>query len=256
MFVRLAFAVAAHLEPEILIVDEVLAVGDAAFQSKCLSKMKDIAKQGKTVIFVSHIMTSVKSLCSRCILLHEGGIIDSGDTSEIIEKYLSFGQQADDQEALNDASFTYNTGEAQFSSIELLDLKGQKQKRFLYRDPIKFSLRIRVLENIEDLIVSVYLITRDGTPITFGCSVDIPEQRFSVSPGNYTIEVESDAKLLPGNYSVKAALAHPNGDAICLIERFCDFQVERIAHDPRVNYQWTRSNAYSMMPTKWGLKRI
>lgn len=256
MFVRLAFAVAAHLEPEILIVDEVLAVGDAAFQSKCLSKMKDIAKQGKTVIFVSHIMTSVKSLCSRCILLHQGAIIESGETSEIIEKYLSFGQDMGERETLNPDSFTYNTGEAQFDQIELLDIKSQKQNRFLYRDPIKFSLSVTVCEVIEDLIVSVYFITRDGTPISFGCSVDIPEQKFSVSPGNYLIEIESDAKLLPGNYSVKAALAHPNGDAICLIERFFDFQVERLANDHRVNYQWTRSNAFSMMPTKWGLKRL
>jgi lipopolysaccharide transport system ATP-binding protein len=72
MYVRLAFAVAAHLEPEILVVDEVLAVGDAAFQKKCLGKMGEVAQEGRTVLFVSHNMTAIKALCERCILLEEG----------------------------------------------------------------------------------------------------------------------------------------------------------------------------------------
>lgn len=88
MYVRLAFAVAAHLEPDILIVDEVLAVGDAAFQKKCLAKMKDVAGQGRTVIFVSHSMGSVKQLCNKAILLKEGKIIDQGLTGPVIENYM------------------------------------------------------------------------------------------------------------------------------------------------------------------------
>ncbi len=89
MHVRLAFAVAAHLEPEILIVDEVLAVGDAAFQKKCLGKMGDVAKGGRTVLFVSHNMGVVSVLCQKCVLLEEGKIISHGMTDEIIQKYLS-----------------------------------------------------------------------------------------------------------------------------------------------------------------------
>lgn len=87
MYVRLAFAVAAHLEPEILIVDEVLAVGDAEFQKKCLGKMKDVSGQGRTVLFVSHNMASVKSLCAKALLLENGGIKKEGDTDSIIEYY-------------------------------------------------------------------------------------------------------------------------------------------------------------------------
>jgi lipopolysaccharide transport system ATP-binding protein len=88
MYVRLAFAVAAHLEPEILIVDEVLAVGDAEFQKKCLGKMKDVSSQGRTVIFVSHNMSAVKSLCNRAIVLEKGEVVYMGETDQAVSKYL------------------------------------------------------------------------------------------------------------------------------------------------------------------------
>jgi len=88
MYVRLAFAVAAHLEPEILLVDEVLAVGDAVFQKKCLGKMGDVAKEGRTVLFVSHNMVAVQSLCSRVIWLHEGKIVEEGPAGQVVSSYL------------------------------------------------------------------------------------------------------------------------------------------------------------------------
>ena len=88
MYVRLAFAVAAHLEPEILLVDEVLAVGDAAFQKKCLGKMGDVARQGRTVLFVSHNMASILALCERVILLNDGTMLGNGPTQEVVREYL------------------------------------------------------------------------------------------------------------------------------------------------------------------------
>lgn len=88
MYVRLAFAVAAHLEPEILIIDEVLAVGDTAFQKKCLGKMGEVAKGGRTVLFVSHNMTAVKSLCNKCIWMEQGTVKDNGETSRVIDSYF------------------------------------------------------------------------------------------------------------------------------------------------------------------------
>lgn len=88
MYLRLAFAVAAHLEPEILIVDEVLAVGDAEFQRKCLGKMRGVANEGRTVLFVSHQMNAVRTLCSRCIHLADGKIVGDGDTEKVVANYL------------------------------------------------------------------------------------------------------------------------------------------------------------------------
>jgi lipopolysaccharide transport system ATP-binding protein len=89
MYVRLAFAVAAHLEPEILLVDEVLAVGDASFQKKCLGKMGDIARAGRTVLFVSHNMTSIESLCTSCLLIKSGKVEAKGTPAEIVGRYLA-----------------------------------------------------------------------------------------------------------------------------------------------------------------------
>ncbi len=89
MYVRLAFSVAAHLEPEILIIDEVLAVGDAEFQKKCLGKMKAVAGQGRTVLFVSHNMAAVKTLCSRAILLNQGKLVYIGETDQVVDRYLN-----------------------------------------------------------------------------------------------------------------------------------------------------------------------
>ena len=94
MYVRLAFAVAAHLEPEILIVDEVLAVGDAEFQKKCLGKMKDVsAKEGRTVLFVSHNMAAVNNLCSKAIMLNGGSVIHEGETAQVVDHYLNSGME-------------------------------------------------------------------------------------------------------------------------------------------------------------------
>jgi lipopolysaccharide transport system ATP-binding protein len=88
MYMRLAFAVAAHLEPEILLVDEVLAVGDTQFQKKCIGKMSEVSKQGRTVLFVSHNMVMIKSLCTKCLLLKSGQIVKQGATNQVVDKYL------------------------------------------------------------------------------------------------------------------------------------------------------------------------
>jgi lipopolysaccharide transport system ATP-binding protein len=101
MYMRLAFAVAAHLEPEILVVDEVLAVGDAAFQAKCLRKMNDVASHGRTVLFVSHNMTAVKSLCRAAVWLRQGGVVEIGDAASVVTHYL---QHASSRAGLDDVA--------------------------------------------------------------------------------------------------------------------------------------------------------
>jgi lipopolysaccharide transport system ATP-binding protein len=88
MEVRLGFSVAAHLEPEILVVDEVLAVGDMSFQKKCISKMDSVSKEGRTILFVSHQMQAISNLCNRAILLDSGKIVEQGDTKDVVDKYL------------------------------------------------------------------------------------------------------------------------------------------------------------------------
>jgi lipopolysaccharide transport system ATP-binding protein len=114
MYVRLAFAVAAHLEPEILIVDEVLAVGDAAFQKKCLGKMEDVGKEGRTVIFVSHQMAAIQNLCQRAIWLNQGELVNDAQTQIVVSKYLS--------------------ASTNLLSISLEDRKDRKEKRIFFKN--------------------------------------------------------------------------------------------------------------------------
>jgi lipopolysaccharide transport system ATP-binding protein len=125
MYVRLAFAVAAHLEPEILIVDEVLAVGDAQFQKKCLGKMQDVSKEdGRTVLFVSHNMDAIQRLCSHCVMLERGQLIAQGDTASIVVRYLSNNSYQATPNSWIDVSNVsrMGTGEAQFVAVRYSSL--------------------------------------------------------------------------------------------------------------------------------------
>lgn len=116
MYVRLAFAVAAHLEPEILIVDEVLAVGDAAFQKKCLGKMKDVAGEGRTILFVSHNMAAIQNLCDKCLYLKNGEVVDFGLSDKVIPKYLASSQVSSTVE-LFDRTDRMGNGAVRFQTI-------------------------------------------------------------------------------------------------------------------------------------------
>src|ERR1700757_86888 len=119
MMVRLGFAVAAHLEPEILIVDEVLAVGDAEFQKKCLGKMKDVSGQGRTVLFVSHNMAAVKEFCGTAILMDKGQLSYSGKTNDVLREYLSSPATVTSNNFLNDYRTRRGNGEVRFMDVSI-----------------------------------------------------------------------------------------------------------------------------------------
>src|SRR5437764_1721956 len=118
MYVRLAFAVAAHLEPEILIVDEVLAVGDASFQQKCLGRMHSVAHEGRTVLFVSHNLGAVQMLCTRAILLRNGEIVAEGPPSSTVATYLNFLQNDSGQEVATRIDRT-GKGKLRFTAVDV-----------------------------------------------------------------------------------------------------------------------------------------
>jgi lipopolysaccharide transport system ATP-binding protein len=135
MYVRLAFAVAAHLEPEILVVDEVLAVGDAAFQKKCLGKMGDVAREGRTVLFVSHNMPAVEALCQKSILLQSGSLVAAGDTNNIVQRYVA-GMINTSQEMLT-AGNTKN-----IRSVLIKNADGVETDKFFIGDDIIFEIEL------------------------------------------------------------------------------------------------------------------
>src|SRR5471032_97536 len=132
MYMRLAFGVAAHMEPEILVVDEVLAVGDSAFQKKCLGKMEQVSKAGRTVLFVSHNTQAIKALCTRCLLLSQGQIRDDGPVSRVISKYNEEMRSAtvNAKTAINNPKFRRGSGAVRFTDIQIVDGNGNPCTEF------------------------------------------------------------------------------------------------------------------------------
>jgi lipopolysaccharide transport system ATP-binding protein len=163
MQVRLAFAVAAHLEPEILIVDEVLAVGDAAFQKKCLGKMSDVAKEGRTVLFVSHNMDAVRKLCTYAYLLAAGQKNAAGQTDKIIDRYLAAGTSAES------AAVSLPPGSpeapAAASRLTFQGQNGSAQAQFKLWEPWKIMLEFEVYEPTDSFMAAVGPVRWDGVPI-------------------------------------------------------------------------------------------
>lgn len=204
MYVRLAFAVAAHLEPEILIVDEVLAVGDAAFQQKCMGKMGEVAREGRTVLFVSHNMGSVKTLCTEVICLTSGAVSGRGAADEIVVRYL---QDCIPESGWKLLSPPLHRVESplQIESIEILDSRNQRTSQLLYGDEIHLRLNVRCSQIIEDVHVWIELysggqrFTSFHTPLfTMPVALDgmvlsclIPKG--FLMPGNFEIHVGADS---------------------------------------------------------------
>ncbi|MEE9166841.1 MAG: Wzt carbohydrate-binding domain-containing protein, partial [Candidatus Neomarinimicrobiota bacterium] len=167
MYVRLAFAVAAHLDPDILLVDEVLAVGDASFQKKCLGKMGDVAKEGRTVLFVSHNMGAVEKLCNRALVLNEGHFTFAGERSEAITFYLRTLENLSGSGSLQFRSDRKGTGEVRVVNIEVRDTEGNSLDAVCSSQDIDILLRYEATSDFppKNVIASIALFTDLGVPV-------------------------------------------------------------------------------------------
>ena len=163
MYVRLAFAVAAHLEPEILLVDEVLAVGDAAFQNKCLGKMSAVAKQGRTVLFVSHNMRAVEMLCPRSIWINSGSIADDGSSSRTVDNFVSSMMQSSQAMPLDDRNDRRGSGVIRFKSARFLNDNGEEISQIRMGDPLTVEVTYKVNDQLGEPIVGFLFADRTGS---------------------------------------------------------------------------------------------
>ena len=209
MYVRLAFAVAAHLEPEILIVDEVLAVGDAEFQKKCLGKMKDVSGQGRTVLFVSHNMGAIQSLCSKSIYLKNGTIQQIGETDKIINYYL-----ANELKLEDNLSFSINPDlPASVKQVLLLNRKNEKTKSYLSGEALKFEFDI---ENNADGVFQLGIGIASALDVNIFSDISEP---MGLKKGQNELVYENlQIKLAPGNYALTFNLLY-NGKSIQYFEK-------------------------------------
>lgn len=225
MYVRLAFAVAAHLEPEILVVDEVLAVGDAAFQKKCLGKMGDVAREGRTILFVSHNMQAVSVLCTSAITLHTGRIVDQGLPRTLVERYLSSG-------ALQSAEATWSFENAlgddlvKLHAVRVCDVEGRISFDQKIGDPIRLEMEFWCLRESR-LIPNFHIYNQGGVMIFPTATLHVRElaQKF-YEPALHRASCEIPAALLnSGTYFVHAFVsrgtdghAHVHApDSVCFV---------------------------------------
>jgi lipopolysaccharide transport system ATP-binding protein len=191
MYVRLAFAVAAHLESEILIVDEVLAVGDADFQKKCLGKMGEISRgEGRTVLFVSHNMAAVTSLCNKCVLLKNGTLVESGLTAHIIEKYIMSGKSFQGEILEDDIKYEQKYEWAKFKAIRTTGVSGMTNS-FGINEEIKIELEYEVLRDGEMIQPSIHVLDNLGNCIL---------ATFNGNSANTTVDPLFDKPLDRGIY--------------------------------------------------------
>lgn len=170
MRVRLAFAVAAHLEPEILIVDEVLAVGDAAFQRKCLNKMEDVGQQGRTVLFVSHNMPAVTRLCERAILLHNGRMIADGTAHQVVSAYLTEGHGAASWKSWEDDRRAPGSEVVRLRAMRVITRNGTQHDALNIHEPVGLQMEIEVLR--EGHVLMGYFTLWDGDGVRVFTSID------------------------------------------------------------------------------------
>lgn len=194
MYVRLAFAVAAHLEPEILIVDEVLAVGDLQFQKKCLGKMGEISQGGRTILFVSHSMGAVNTLCNKAVFLEKGRIREVGTVDRITTSYMNdmFQNKIEDLAQLRLPGLGNNI---YFSDIRLMT--GQNSN-LSFGEPIVYSLTIKAEVMADDLIIGTSIFNRSDVCV----GSLLTQETFSISAGEeLTLELKiSNTNLVPGSY--------------------------------------------------------
>ena len=204
MQVRLAFAVAAHLEPEILLIDEVLAVGDAGFQKKCLGKMHGVSRSGRTVLFVSHNLAAVQQLCDRCVVLDEGRMLVDGSVSQGVSTYLHLMQQ-DAPPAVVDCrgrAEKSTTGAARIVQASLYDARGEARCRIPFGTDFSADVVLEVLRPAHDLSVGFGLNSLDGVRLfTSESRATMPVEH--VAPGRHTFRFHwENLALRPGLYSI------------------------------------------------------
>lgn len=213
MKVRLAFAVAAHLQPEILIIDEVLAVGDAEFQNKCLDKMNNITEsEGRTVLFVSHNMGAVMQLCPNCIMLHNGKIELSGKSKDVIEKYLSTIFQPVDNMDLRNAPVRSGDGRLRFVSARLKMENGEYTATPIAGHPIDVILDFESRQKLHKVKFIMTIFNQMGIAVT-SFNVDSIGKQFNFSNGKGQIACRIPKLPLPlGQYKIAVAASDDFGE--------------------------------------------
>ena len=243
MYVRLAFAVASHMEPEILVIDEVLAVGDLVFQKKCLGKMQNVARSGRTVLFVSHNMQTVSGLTERCLLLEDGQVTVLGPTEEVIQRYLA-------NNAGHEAIFSKEPEgtEPEFTFVKLQTSDPGNLQR--HGEPMSVEIEIFTPEPIPNAAVSFQVCTSMHQPVLHVLNLDseVPMLR---TPGRHRLVCHFPAlRLYPGHYYLTFHFGASEPRRVFKAPaEICDFEVAVL--DEVREFYWQPGNALYVEDVEW-----
>lgn len=234
MQVRLAFAVAAHLEPEILIIDEVLAVGDVAFQKKCLGKMHEATQSGRTVLFVSHNTAALLNLCNRGIVLQDGEVVCDDKIRPAVDKYTQ-SMLTSGQNVHNGALHTVYQkdpkatpqGEFEFIKIELLDEQGAPKEMVKIWDGLTFRFTYCAQRALKRGAIDFQIISPDGQPLLYLSTQPDGSFPFDIEEGTHSVECHiNQLPLSAGRYRVVAGMAVPNVEWLAPLRELGGFTIQ------------------------------
>ena len=260
MFVRLAFAVAAHLDPEILLIDEVLAVGDMEFQRRSLEKMeRDARPRGRTVVFVSHDMSAVRRLCDRVLVLENGRVVSEsrpGRPEEAVGEYVDIVDPIELTQRSGVVEIPPNTarmgsGEGRVVEIALRDHDGRPIDELAYGQPFVVSVVLEWAEPVSEVAFEVGISRADGQRIVTAHSVDGPAEPVDVVAGRQEVTVEfSDVTLLPGEFSIDVGCHRIDGYTIDYVTRILRFTGLN-GNEGEDRYVWPVVRGYVRPQSTW-----
>ncbi|MFH0965910.1 MAG: ABC transporter ATP-binding protein [Planctomycetota bacterium] len=228
MYVRLAFAVAAHLEPEILLVDEVLAVGDAAFQKKCLGKMGDVAHEGRTVLFVSHNLATIIKLCGDTLWLDKGKLAMMARAELVVSGYFSAGTSRTGERRWEMPCDAPGNEKIRVRAARVLNMAGEATTVIDVRHPFCVDIEYEILQSVQGLQIGFWLLTSDGvTVFVAGDNEDRAWTDRLRKPGRYSSRCSVPGRLLnSGTYTITLASNQGNGGLLFLEEGALRFDIE------------------------------
>ncbi len=230
MYLRLAFAVAAHLEPEILLVDEVLAVGDAAFQKKCLGKMAEVAGEGRTVLFVSHNMAAITRFCKWGVWLDGGQMRAHNEVEEIVAHYLASGVQGLGEVTFSERAYPTAPGSEyiRLLAVRIRDSKGKITPSLDIRQPFTIEIQYRIPRRVSNLRVGLTLTAYDGVAVLSSIDTDNADDGREREPGTYVSHCTIPGDFLNyGQYFVSVGADFPMMQAHFFLDRGLAFRIEQ-----------------------------
>ena len=237
-----------------LLVDEILAVGDVAFQRKFLGKMGQVSRQGRTILFVSHNMAAVKSLCTRAVLFEGGRLVADGDVDGAVDRYLTGGMDTARTGIIPETAPRYcdRPGEAFFRAVRLTDLAGQPVTQLYFGQPFQVHFVSDVMKEIPAGHQEVGISTPDGIQVTYSTTMDGGVGNRLFSPGRHEwVATFEGLTLLPRQYTIVLGIHHQSGTTADLVTRAFDFTVLRIAESGDDHYLWPQTRGLVRAPVRW-----